>query len=74
MKMSVLYSGASQEALEVNNPPTNAGPIRDLGSIHGLGRSLAGRHGNPLQYSCPGNSMDRGAWWATVHRVANSEI
>jgi len=42
----------------------NAG---DLGLIPGLGRSPGGRHGNPLQYSCLENSVDRGAWWATVH-------
>ena len=47
----------------------NAG---DLGSIPGLGRSPGGGHGNPLRYSCLENSMDRGAWWATVHRVAKS--
>ena len=46
----------------------NAG---DWGSIPGLGRSTKG-HGNPFQYSCPENSMDRGAWWATVHGVAKS--
>ena len=39
----------------------------DLGSIPGLGRSPGGGHGNPLQYSCLENPMDRGAWWATVH-------
>ena len=43
---------------------------KDTGSIPGLGRSLGGRHGNPLQYSCLENPMDRGAWQATVHRVA----
>ena len=43
-----------------------------LGSIPGLGRSLEGGHGNPLQYSCLENPMDRGAWWATVHGVAKS--
>ena len=43
-----------------------------LGSIPGLGRSLEGGHGNPLQYSCPENPMDRGAWWATVHGVTKS--
>ena len=48
----------------VKNPPANAG---DGGSIPGSGRSLGGRHGNPLQYSCLENPMDRGAWWATVH-------
>ena len=40
----------------------------DLGSIPGLGRFPGGGHGNPLQYSCLANPMDRGAWWATVHR------
>ena len=39
----------------------------DPGSIPGLGRSSGGRHGNPLQYSCLENPMDRGTWWATVH-------
>ena len=47
----------------------NAG---DLGLIPGLGRSLAGEHGNPLQYSWLENSMDRGAWRATVHGAAKS--
>ena len=41
--------------------------------IPGLGRSSGGVHGNPLQHSCLENPMDRGAWWATVHRVANSQ-
>ena len=45
----------------------------DLGSIPGLERSPGGRHGNPLQYSCLENSMDRGAWQATVHGVAKSQ-
>ena len=44
----------------------------DLGSIPGLGRSLGEGNGNPLQYSCLENHMDRGAWWATVHGVAKS--
>ena len=42
---------------------------RDLCLIPGLGRSLGEGNGNPLQYSCLGNSVDRGAWWATVHEV-----
>ena len=50
-------------------PTCNAG---DLGSIPGLGRSSGEGNGNPLQYSCPENSMDRGAWWATVFGVAKS--
>ena len=58
-----------QVALVVKNPPTNA---RDTGLIPWLGRSPGGGHGNPPQYSCLENSMDRGAWWAMVHRVAKS--
>ena len=50
----------------VKNPPANA---RDLGLIPGSGRSSGEGNGNPLQYSCLGNPMDRGAWWATVHRI-----
>ena len=45
--------------------PANAGDLRDLGSIPGLGRSAGGGHGNPLQCSCLENPMDRGAWHAT---------
>ena len=44
--------------------------VQNLGSIPGLGRSPGGRHGNPLQYSCLGNLMDRELWWATSQRVA----
>ena len=47
--------------------------VRDVGSIPRPGRSPGGWHGNPLQYSCLENSMDRGAWWAIVHRVAQSQ-
>ena len=47
----------------VKNLPANAGDIRDVGSIPGLGRSPGGGHGNPLQYSCLENPMDRGVWW-----------
>ena len=54
----------------IKNLPANAGDIRDLGSIPGLGSSPRRGHGNPLQYSCLENPMDRGAWWAMVHRVA----
>ena len=57
----------------VKNPPANAGDIRDPGSIPGLGRSLGEGHDNPLQYSCLENPVNRGAWWATVHRVAQSQ-
>ena len=57
----------------IKNLPANAGDLRDLGSIPGLGRSPGGGHGNRLQYSCLENPMDRGAWPATVHRVAESD-
>ena len=62
---------AAQVALEVKNLPANAGDIRDPGSIPGSGRSPGGGHGNPLQYCCLKNPMDRGPWWATVHRVGH---
>ena len=55
--------------LVVKNLPANAG---DTGSIPGLGRSSGEGNGNPLQYSCLGNPMDRGAWRATAHGVAKS--
>ena len=58
----------------VKNPLANAGDIRDAGSIPGLGISPGGGHGNPLQYSCLENPTDRGAWWATVHRVAELDM
>ena len=52
---------------------TSACNMGDLGSIPGSGRSPGEGNGNPLQYSCPENPMDRGAWWATVHGVAKSQ-
>ena len=54
----------------VKNPPANAG---DLGSIPGLGRSPGEGNGNPLQYSCLGHPMDRGAWWYTVYGVKKNK-
>ena len=57
----------------VKNPPTNVGDIRDRGSIPGSGRSTGGGHGNPFQYSYLENPMDRGAWQATVYRVAKCQ-
>ena len=59
--------GAFQGTLVLKNPPANT---RDSSLIPGLGRSLGEGNGNPLLYSCLGNPMDRGAWWATAHRVA----
>ena len=59
----MIYIGTSQVALVVKNLPANAADIRDTGSIPRLGKSPGGGHGNPLQYSCLQNPMDRGAWW-----------
>ena len=63
---------ASYLVLVAKNPPANAGDIRDVGSILGLGRSPGEINGNLLQYSCLENPMDRGVWWAAVHRVEKS--
>ena len=57
----------------VKNQPADAGDRRDVGSSPGLGRSPRGRNGKPFQYSCLENPADRGAWWATVQRVAESQ-
>ena len=62
-----------QVVLVVRNPPVNAGDIRDMGSIPGLGRSPGGGDGNSLQYSFLENPMDRGVCWAIVHRIAKSQ-
>ena len=64
---------ASQVALEVKNLPANAGYIRDMDLIPGLGRSPGEGNDNPLQYSCLENSKDREAWRATAHRVAKRQ-
>ena len=60
-------------ALVVKKLPASAGDVRDSGLIPGLGRSPGGGHGNSFQYSCLENPMERGAWWATIHRVAKSQ-
>ena len=56
----------------VKNPPAKAGDAREAALIPGSGRSPGIGNGNPLQYSCLGNPLDRGAWWAAVHGVAKS--
>ena len=56
----------------VKNPPANAGDTREWGLIPGLGGFPREENGNPLQYSCLENSMDRGGWWATVHSATKS--
>ena len=63
---------ASQMVLVVKNLSANAGDTRAMGSILALGRYLEGGYGNPLQYSCLENPMDRRAWWAIVHGVTKS--
>ena len=65
-KLFILYGGM------VKKLPDNEGDIRDRGLIPGSGRSPGGGHGNPLEYSCLENPMDRGVWWATGHGVAKS--
>ena len=62
------FSGGSV----INNMPANAGDTGDAGSIPGSGRTSGGGNSNPLQYSYLENSVDRGAWQATVHRAAKS--
>ena len=57
----------------VKNLPASAGDLRDAGLIPMCGRSPGGGHGNPLQYSCLEIPMDRETWWATVHRVTESD-
>ena len=58
----------------VKNPPADAGDVRDSVSTPGSGRFPRGGHGNPLQYSCLRNPMDKGAWWTTVHGMAESDM
>ena len=57
----------------VKNPPAIAGDAGDVGLIPGWGRSPGVGNGNPLQYSCMGDPMDRETWWVTVHGVAKSQ-
>ena len=69
----MLLQQAYQVALVVKTPSARAGDIRDSRSILGLGRSPGGGHGNPFQYSFLENPMDRGAWQAIAHSVAESD-
>ena len=57
----------------VKNPSANVGDAGNMSSTPGLGRSSEGGNGNPLQYSCLENPMERGAWWATVDEVTKSQ-
>ena len=71
----VLYGlfRASHVVLVVKSLPANAGDLKNTGSIPRSGRSPGRGFGNPLQYFCLENPMDRGAWWATIHRVTESQ-
>ena len=71
--MQLLDSRASQVALVVKNLLANSGDIRDMGLIPESGISPGGGNGNPLQYLCLENPMDRGAWRAIAHRVAKNQ-
>ena len=71
-KLRSNLGAASQGALVVKNPPANARDRREVSSVPESGRSPGGGHGNPLQYSCLENPMDRGAWRAAVHGVTES--
>ena len=66
-----LYIGLPRAQLIKNLPASAGDSARDAGLIPGVGRSPGGGHGNPPQYSCLENPMDRGAWWAMVHTVAD---
>ena len=71
--LNSLTRVTSQGVLVVKNPPANAWDLRELGSINGSGRFPGEGHGNPLQYSCLENPMDRETWQAIVQRVSQSE-
>ena len=73
LRLQPDFTGASQVALMLKNPSASTGDIRDMGSIPGLGRSPRRGHGNPLQYSCLENPMDRRVWRAAAHRIPKSQ-
>ena len=73
LQMFIIQDRDLVMAHMVKKPPVNAGDVRNTGSIPGSGRSPGEGHGNPLQYSCLENPMDRGALWAIVHRHAKSQ-
>ena len=72
LMMSSRYLCLLSEVIK-KNLPVHAGDVRDVGLIPGLGRSPGEWNGNPLQYPCLENPMDRGAWWATVHGITESQ-
>ena len=72
-QIDTLYILSFPGCSVVKNLPANAGDAGDSGSIPGSGRYPGGRNSNPTQYSGQENPMDRGVWWVTVHRVAQSQ-
>ena len=73
MKQKLAQNKLFYNSVPVENLPVNARDARGPGLIPGSGRALRVGNGNPLQYSCLENSMDRGTWWATVHGRAKSQ-
>ena len=73
MKSKIYVKLATQVALVVRNPPSNAGDIRDVGSILGSVKCPEVGNGNPLLSSGLENPLDRGVWWAAIHGVAKSQ-
>ena len=71
---ALLRSTFPEVVIVVKNTPANPGDTRDASSTPGSGRSPGEDNGNPLQYSCLENPMDRGAWWGAVHRVPESDM
>ena len=71
--MCIYHILAFPDGSVVKNTPVNTGDAGDTGSIPGSGRSPGEGNGNPLQYSCMENPMDRGIWQATIHRVAKTQ-
>ena len=73
LEQRLFTAEASKVVPVIKKQTTQAGDIRDAGSIPGLGRSSGRGYGNPLQYSCLKNSVDKPPWPATVHRVVKSQ-
>ena len=74
-KLLILYwSMGFPDAQQIKNPPAVQKTTGDVGSIPGSERSPGGEHGNPLQYSCLGNPMDRGVWRNIVHGISESDM
>ena len=73
-RVTKSWTGLSDFTFTFQDDKESACSARDLGLITGSGRSPGERNGYPLQYSCLENSMDRGAWWVTVHGVAESDM